>query len=243
MKKLGLVGFPLGHSFSVPYFKNKFEVEGIQDYIYESFPIPSIDLFPALIQNSPDLIGLNVTIPYKEKVISFLDALDPVASRIGAVNTIQIRHKKLVGFNTDYLGFKESLVPLLPKMQVRALVLGTGGAAKAVKYVLEDLSIPYFSISRNPEPPDLDYSGLNATRIKDHLLIINTTPLGMYPEVDHFPQIPYNALSSEHILYDLIYNPAETAFLRKGMEAGATTKNGLEMLHLQAEASWRLWNN
>ena len=242
MKGYGLIGFPLGHSFSVPYFQKKFEQEGIKDSYYKAFPIDAISKFPELLRSHPELIGLNITIPYKESVLKYLDEIDETADRIGAVNTLQIKNGKLKGFNTDIVGFKKSLVPLLENRNYRALVLGTGGAAKAVGFVLDELNIPYRLVSRTPDMQGLSYQELNQKILEESHLIVNCSPLGMYPHMDSFPEIPYPYLGSGHILFDLIYNPLETEFLKKGRERGAKTLNGLEMLHLQAEASWTIWN-
>jgi shikimate dehydrogenase len=242
MKGYGLIGFPLGHSFSVPYFQKKFEQEGIKDSYYKAFPIDSISKFPELLSSHPELIGLNITIPYKESVLKYLDEIDETADRIGAVNTLHIKNGKLKGFNTDILGFKKSLVSLLENRNYRALVLGTGGAAKAVSFVLDELNIPYRLVSRTPDKQGLSYQELNQKILEEFHLIVNCSPLGMYPHTDSFPEIPYPYLGPGHILFDLIYNPLETEFLKKGRERGAKTLNGLEMLHLQAEASWTIWN-
>lgn len=246
MRKFGLIGFPLGHSFSVPFFKLKFEKEKIRDISYLAYPIPSLELFPNLIESNPELIGLNVTIPYKEKIIPFLDSVDPEAKKIGAVNTILLKNNQKLGFNTDIIGFKNSLIPLLDhKMINGALVLGTGGASNAVGYVLNEMKIPFLVASRKEtghRQKTILYSQVDKNIIKSNLLIINCTPLGMYPNIDQFPEIPYEHLNSNHILYDLVYNPEETQFLNKGKLVGATLKNGLEMLYLQAEASWKIWN-
>lgn len=246
MKTYGLIGYPLEHSFSQKYFTDKFEKEKLNAR-YLNFPIASISDFPELFKHHPYLAGLNVTIPYKEQVISFLDELDDTAQEIGAVNVIKISwdglNYSLKGYNSDIVGFKESLFPLLTIDHKRALVLGTGGASKAVVTALKQLNIEYRYVSRTPENENiLSYNDLTPEIIKDHKLIINTTPLGMYPQTDKCPSIPYEHLTNEHLLFDLIYNPEETLFLKKGKEKGAKTKNGLEMLYLQAEEAWRIWN-
>jgi shikimate dehydrogenase len=246
MKTYGLIGYPLEHSFSQKYFTDKFEKEKLNAR-YLNFPIASISDFPELFKHHPYLAGLNVTIPYKEQVISFLDELDDTAQEIGAVNVIKISwdglNYSLKGYNSDIVGFKESLFPLLTIDHKRALVLGTGGASKAVVTALKQLNIEYRYVSRTPENENiLSYNDLTPETIKDHKLIINTTPLGMYPQTDKCPSIPYEHLTNEHLLFDLIYNPEETLFLKKGKEKGAKTKNGLEMLYLQAEEAWRIWN-
>jgi shikimate dehydrogenase len=243
MKTYGLIGFPLSHSFSKGFFADKFVKEGIADCNYESFPLPAITDLPGLISNTAGLSGLNVTIPYKETVIPYLDELDAAAMQIGAVNCIRFTPDgRKVGYNTDVIGFRRSLEPLLKDYHTRALVLGTGGAAKAVQYVLDSLQIPYQLVSRKPNPGTISYYSIDDMVIATHTLIINTTPLGMYPNVNDAPELPYELLSSQHLLYDLVYNPEVTTFLKRGAIRGATTKNGYEMLVLQAEASWDIWN-
>lgn len=240
MKEYGIIGKSLSHSFSPAYFNRKFEKQGIEACFY-AFELPEIQELQALLQERPQLAGLCVTIPYKEAIIPFLDELDPVAQAIGAVNCIQFSGAKLKGYNTDIIGFSRSLSPLLPQEPVMALVLGTGGAAKAVCAALQGLDIPYHLVSRNAAPDHYTYADLDEAIIKAHRLIINTSPLGTYPDVLQLPPIPYDAISSEHILYDLVYNPPETAFLARGKACGAQVKNGQEMLELQAEENWRLW--
>ena len=245
MKKFGLIGYPLSHSFSVGYFAEKFTRENIRDCEYLNFPIDSITEFSGLIRSNSELCGLNVTIPYKEQVIPFLDEIETTAKRIGAVNTIKFilsRDKKILkGFNTDIYGFSEALREIMSKKVENALILGTGGASKAVAFSLDEMGIKYSFVSR--KTGHLAYSNLDKSIIDQHKLIINTTPLGTYPDIDVFPDIPYRFLTSSHILFDLIYNPAETVFLRKGREQGARIVNGLRMLHLQAEKSWEIWNS
>ena len=248
MRKFGLIGYPLGHSFSKGYFADKFKKENIGESEYNNYPISSIDQFPSLIENNSEICGLNVTIPYKEQILSYLDELDIVAANIGAVNTIKITRSEnntfLKGFNTDYFGFEESLKPLLKNHHTKALILGTGGASKAVAYVMERLNIEYKYVSRKPNKTDiLSYSDISETIIEQYLVIVNTSPLGMSPNLDACPDIPYNALTRNHILYDLIYNPQTTLFLEKGIKAGAIIMNGLPMLHLQAEKAWQIWNS
>lgn len=242
---LGLIGYPLTHSFSEKYFADKFREEGIGDYVYRNFPIREIGMLPSLIREESRLIGLNVTIPYKEQVIAFLDELDKEAAEVGAVNTIRIFRReggfRLKGYNTDVYGFRESLIPLLRGDHAQALVLGTGGASRAVCHVLDQLEIAWQYVSRKPIPGHLRYEDLCLSVIRQKTLIINTTPLGTWPDIDRFPDIPYDILTPDHLLYDLVYNPAETAFLRLGRKKGAMTKNGMEMLRLQAEASWKIW--
>jgi shikimate dehydrogenase len=245
MADLGLIGYPLSHSFSVKYFAEKFQRENIVGWSYRNFPIDSIDKLKELIQRETSLVGLNVTIPYKEQVIPYIKHLDPVAAEVGAVNTIRINRNagktELYGYNSDVFGFRESLKPLLGKRR-DALILGTGGASKAIRFVLEQLGISYHAVSRKPAENQLSYRDLCLPVMRKHTLIINTTPLGTYPDIETFPDIPYDLLSPEHLLYDLVYNPSETAFLRLGRLKGTKTKNGLEMLELQAEDSWRFWN-
>ncbi|MBW8684243.1 shikimate dehydrogenase family protein [Chitinophaga rhizophila] len=242
MKVYGLIGYPLSHSFSKGFFAEKFAREGIKECIYESFPIPAIDELSTLMAQQPQLQGLNVTIPYKEVVIPYLDELSPAAAQIKAVNCIHFKDGRRIGYNTDAIGFKRSLEPLLTPHHNKALVLGTGGAAKAVQFVLESLHIPYQLVSRQASDSTISYEQLDAPTMASHTLIINTTPLGMYPNVDAAPAIPYDLLTERHLLYDLIYNPVVTTFLQKGADKGATIKNGHEMLILQAEASWEIWN-
>jgi shikimate dehydrogenase len=243
MKVYGLIGYPLSHSFSKGFFAEKFAREGIKDCLYDSFPIPAIEELPVLVAGQPDLQGLNVTIPYKEVVMPYLDELSPAAAQIKAVNCIHFRNGRKIGYNTDAIGFRRSLEPLLQPQHKKALVLGTGGAAKAVQYVLESMDIPYLLVSRKASPGTITYDQLNEEIMSAHTLIINTTPLGMYPNVDAAPELPYQVITPAHLLYDLIYNPAVTAFLQKGADNGAVIKNGHEMLILQAEASWEIWND
>jgi len=242
MKVYGLIGYPLSHSFSKGFFAEKFAREHIQNCMYDSFPIPTIEELPVLIAQQSELQGLNVTIPYKEVVMQYLDELSPAAAQIKAVNCIHFKDGRKIGYNTDAIGFRRSLEPLLKTHHNKALVLGTGGAAKAVKYVLESLNIPYKSVSRQASAETISYEQLDAGIMASHTLIINTTPLGMYPNVDAAPALPYEQITDRHLLYDLIYNPAMTAFLQQGADRGATVKNGHEMLILQAEASWEIWN-
>lgn len=238
IKKYGLIGYPLSHSFSPGYFARKFEEEGILNTRYELYPLEEIDHF----RDITNIDGLNVTIPYKEQIIPYLDELSVEAQAIGAVNTIQFKDGHSKGYNTDIYGFKESLVPLLQhRGECRALVLGTGGAAKAVWYVLDRLQISYLKVSR--ASGDICYSDIDGQLVKKNQLIINCTPLGMAPKIDECPDLPYNSISTEHILYDLIYNPDKTLFLTKGAAHGALIKNGHEMLQLQAEKSWQIWNS
>ena len=238
----------MGHSFSKSYFQKKFMEEHITDSAYESFEIKSIEEFPLILESYPELAGLNVTIPYKEQIKTYLNSLDKSAIRVGAVNVIRIeKNGELKGFNSDYYGFRVSLEKWLGKdlSSIRALILGSGGAAKAVKAVLEDAGIKYEVVSRSASRGTLTYFDLqeNSGWIKTHKLIINTTPLGMHPRENEMPNLPYQIMSKENYLYDLIYNPAETLFMAEGIERGANVKNGYEMLVLQAERSWDIWNN
>ncbi|SFU43701.1 shikimate dehydrogenase [Pustulibacterium marinum] len=239
----GLLGRNISYSFSRGYFSEKFEKEGIQDSFYTNFDIPSIDKFPEIIQQNKNLKGMNVTIPYKEDVIPYLDELDETAKMIGAVNTIQFKNNKLIGHNTDYYGFLKSLEPFLKPQHSKALVLGTGGAAKAVLYVMKLLGINAKLVSRNPKLKQYSYTDLNKEIIQNNKLIINTTPLGTHPNITDKPSISYQHITSEHLLFDLIYNPAETAFLLEGKKRGATIANGASMLQLQAEKAWTIWNS
>ncbi len=246
MQKYGLIGYPLRHSFSMGYFNEKFSSENI-DAEYVNFEIPTLDDFMEVIEENPNLCGLNVTIPYKEKVISFLDELDQDTTKIGAVNVIKIiRQKgkiKLVGYNSDIIGFTKSIQPLLQPHHKRALILGTGGASKAVFHGLANLGIRSLFVSRTKKSPTtLTYEELTPEIMKEHTVIVNCTPVGMYPKVDFCPDIPYDLLTPDHLLYDLLYNPNETLFMKKGQAKGTVTKNGLEMLLLQAFAAWEIWN-
>ncbi len=245
MRKFGLIGFPLSHSYSVGYFKKKFKIENIFDCEYQNFPIESISLLPDIIRGNPDLYGLNVTIPYKEEVLAYLDSIEPDAARVGAVNTLKITRKNdnpyIRGFNTDIYGFSESLKELSNRYPKKALILGTGGASKAVAYSLDQMGISYLFVSR--KSGHIKYGKMDKSLFLKYKLIINTTPLGTYPDIDSCPDIPYNYITKSHILIDLVYNPALTLFLKKGKERGALTSNGLRMLHLQAEKSWEIWNS
>lgn len=243
IKLFGLLGRNISYSFSRGYFADKFKNEKIENCDYVNFDIPSISDFPSIINNTPNLKGLNVTIPYKQEVIPFLDELSGNAKKIGAVNTITISKKgKTKGYNTDYYGFKKSLKPLLKKRHQKALILGTGGASKGVAYALEQLNISYTYVSRTPEKEALAYADLNETIFKEYLLVINCSPIGTSPNTDKCPEIPYEYFTEKHIAYDLIYNPAETLFMQKAKEKGAIVKNGLDMLVFQAEKAWQIWN-
>lgn len=248
MKVYGLVGFPLSHSFSAEYFAGKFKRERITDCRYTLFPIETIDQLPDLIRSEPELAGLNVTIPYKQSVISYLNQLDSGAEQIGAVNTIKINRNKdfytLMGFNTDAYGFMESLRPLINQNHQQALILGTGGASRSVAYILRQLGIRMTFVSRNPIlPGHISYKDISPSIIAMCKIIINTSPLGMFPNIASYPPIPYESLTKEHLLYDLVYNPVTTEFLKRGEYKGAKTINGLQMLHLQADKAWEIWNS
>ena len=244
MKLFGLIGYPLGHSFSKQYFTEKFEREGITDCAFEAFPIASIDEFSALLKNNPALKGLSVTIPYKEQVLQFVDELSAEVKVIGAANSIKIDDGKLTAYNTDIVGFEKSFVKLLQPHHTKALVLGTGGASKAVQYVLRNLSVDFLIVSRNKQADNqITYDEIDEAIMKEYSVIINCSPVGMHPNDNIAPSIPYQFISANHYLYDLVYKPAETLFLKNGKERGAAVQNGYEMLLIQAEESWRIWNN
>jgi len=242
MRKFGLIGFPLGHSFSKKFFEEKFRKEQLTDHTYQLFPLPFIESFLPLIGSEPELCGLNVTIPYKASVIEFLNEVDYTAKAIGAVNCIKITGRYLKGYNTDATAFKESLTGFLTSKPQQAFVLGTGGSAMAVCFVLKGLGIPYLRVSRQFGDDRIGYADVMKHMTRSNLFI-NATPQGMFPAVEHFPDLPYSKLTESDFLFDLVYNPAETVFLRKGKEKGAHVKNGLEMLHLQADKSWEIWNS
>lgn len=246
MKLYGLIGLPLNHSFSQKYFSDKFRELNLNDYQYKNFPLKDIHDLIELIANESNLSGLNVTIPYKESIIPFMDEISTETRAIGAVNTIVIRRNKgktvLIGHNTDYYGFSRSIKPFLENIHQRALILGTGGASKAVEHFFKTIGIDYLKISRSKGKADLTYNELNENIMKNHLLVVNATPVGMSPSIMECPSIPYEYLGRNHLVYDLIYNPAETLFLKKAHERGAVTMNGSSMLKLQAEQSWKIWN-
>jgi shikimate dehydrogenase len=241
MNHFGLIGYPLSHSFSKGYFTEKFIKEGIQNANYDTYPIEKIEDFQNLCKEN-NFAGLNITIPYKQSIMAFLDEINKEAANIGAVNTIKFLNGKKIGYNSDIYGFEMSLKPLLKSHHKNALILGTGGASKAVEYTLKKLDINYIYISRKRENNILSYEDLNEEIINTHHLIINTTPLGMFPNTQDAPNIPYQFLNQQHLLYDLVYNPTETLFLLNGKNKNAQIKNGLEMLYLQAERSWQIWN-
>ncbi len=243
MRQFGLIGFPLSHSFSKGYFANYFLQENILDAQYENFPIESIDLFKSLWEQNPSLQGLNVTIPYKKLVIPFLQHTSSVVQSIQACNCIKLHQGALYGYNTDVIGFEKSLLPYLQPHHQKALIFGTGGAAAAVEWVLKKLGIAYQLVSRTASEGCISYESLTNDVIAAHTLLIHTSPLGMFPNIEEAPNLPYEAITSKHHLYDLVYNPAVTKFLEKGAAQGATIQNGLEMLHLQADASWEIWNS
>jgi shikimate dehydrogenase len=244
MRQLGLIGKTLSHSFSKSYFEEKFQRENISDFSYELFELADIQKITDFISKHPNVVGFNVTIPYKQAIIPYLDALSEEAAAVGAVNTVFIQHSghQIVtkGFNTDTLGFRKSLNEA--ELPEKVLVLGTGGAAAAVTYVLGNLGCRCTAVSRDPQR-GLPYSALTPEIIAQHKMIVNCTPLGTYPNINEKPDIPYNGISGEHFLYDLVYNPSETAFLKEGIRRGAKVQNGLAMLHAQAEAAWNIWQN
>ena len=246
MKKFGLIGFPLGHSFSKNFFNEKFHSENI-DAEYVNFEIPTIEDFPKVLAANPNLAGLNVTIPYKEKVIPYLDELDKDAEAIGAVNVIKLVQtkgkRKLIGYNSDLLGFTQSIEQLLEPFHKKALILGTGGASKAINHGLQQLGLETLFVSRSRHDANtVTYEELTPEIMAEYKVIVNCTPVGMYPQADKCPEIPYECLTPQHLLYDLLYNPDTTLFMKKGSDQGAVVKNGLEMLLLQAFGSWDIWN-
>ncbi|MCG9792379.1 shikimate dehydrogenase family protein [Flavobacterium algicola] len=242
-KRFGLLGKNINYSFSRGYFTDKFEAGNYEDCTYENFDIPEITEFPDIVNNNDEVKGINVTIPYKELVIPYLDKLSKKAAKIGAVNTIKFTKKgKLKGYNTDYYGFKKSLQPLLQPHHKKALILGTGGASKGVAFALAELDIDYTFVSRGNKENSIDYSQINEETFSHYHILINCTPVGTSPDIDACPDIPYDHFTDKHIAYDLIYNPAETKFLQQAKAKGAQIKNGLRMLELQAEKSWEIWN-
>ena len=244
MKIYGLIGYPLSHSFSQTFFNEKFFREDIKETQYKNFELKSIELFPLWLKENSGICGLNVTIPYKEKIINYLDELDNNAKKVGAVNTIKVlKNGKTRGFNTDITGFEKTFTPYLKNHHNKALILGTGGAAKAVQYVLRKKNILYTSVSRTEKNNAITYEELDKQTIKSHPIIINTTPVGQSPNDLDFPDIPYTAIGKDHLVYDLIYNPPTTIFMIKAKQNGAKAKGGLEMLYIQAEAAWDIWNN
>lgn len=248
MRKFGLIGFPLGHSFSKQYFNDKFISESIHDCSYENYELENLDIVRDLILNDSEICGLNITIPYKSEVIQYLDDTDSEAIEIGAVNVIKVLYKFgqlfLKGFNTDIFGFRESIRPYLKNGRIEsAIILGTGGSSKAIGYVLKNLGIKIIQVSRVSGVGAISYNELTDKVLLENQLIVNTTPLGMFPNIDEKPELNYNCLNENHVLFDLVYNPSLTSFLKMGKERGCIIIGGLEMLHLQAEKSWELWNN
>jgi len=244
MKLYGLIGYPLGHSFSKKYFTEKFEREGLRDCSYELFSIPSINEFPSLLSSNPFLKGLNVTIPYKEQVLEYITEKTDAVKAIGAANTIKIIGNDLIAFNTDVIGFENSFVQRLKPFHKKALVLGTGGSSKAIQYVLKKLDIDFLLVTRSDRSEDgtINYSGIDEDILDEYQVIVNCTPAGMYPNDDKYPQLPYQFISDKHYLFDLVYKPEKTLFLKKGEEKSAIIQNGYEMLLIQAEESWKIWN-
>jgi len=249
VRQFGLIGFPLSHSFSQGYFTDKFVNEGIKEAQYVNYPIADIQEMDLLWKSQESLEGLNVTIPYKKRVIPFLQHASSVVKNINACNCIRRFQNELYGYNTDVIGFEKSLLPFLKPHHTHALILGTGGAGVAVEWVLKKLNIQYLWVSRKKEPLSststsftIQYDALSIDQLKQHTLIINTSPVGMFPNIHEAPSIPYDALTEKHHLFDLIYNPVQTLFMTKGLEKGASVQNGLEMLHIQAEESWKIWN-
>lgn len=241
MTKYGIIGYPLGHSFSRGFFTEKFARESI-DAQYLNFEIPDVAMLSDVLRDNPELRGLNVTLPHKQAVIPHLDEMSEEAMEIGAVNVIRVRNGKLKGFNSDIIGFTNSIKPLLQPHHRKALVLGTGGASKAIRVGLNHLGIEWTYVSRSPRDGMVTYEDITAETLQEYTVIVNCSPVGMFPKVDAAPAIPYELLSPQHLLFDCVYNPEETLFMKKGREQGATVKNGLEMLHLQAIASWNFWN-
>lgn len=246
MKIYGLAGFPLTHSFSKKYFTEKFIREGLRDCSYENFELNDIRELSRIISENPFICGFNVTIPYKEKVMDILDEVDETAAVIGAVNTIKVNRSKnnlcIKGYNTDFIGFEKSIKPLIKSYHKKALILGTGGSSTAVAFVFGKIGIDFRKVSRLKSEVDLHYDEITPEMLQDFQIIINCTPLGMFPAIDKFPQLPYQSLTEQHFLFDLVYNPAVSVFLQKGKESGTTIKNGYEMLCIQADEAWKIWN-
>lgn len=243
MNLYGLIGYPLGHSFSKKYFTQKFETDGLEDCFFDLFPIDSIDSFPALLQNHSDFKGLAVTIPYKQSVMPYLQQISEEAQKIGAVNCIEFLPEGLKGHNTDVIGFEKSFAPLLEAHHTKALILGTGGSSKAVQYVLKKLGIGFLLVSRNAVGEgQVNYINVDEKLLSEYAIIINCSPVGMSPKDDMKPDLLYDGITSKHYLFDLVYLPEETLFLKEGRLRGATVKNGFDMLVLQADENWRIWN-
>lgn len=245
MDKYGIIGLPLGHSFSPGFFNEKFQNENI-DAVYEKYELPQIEALQEVLAMNPELRGLNVTIPYKQQVMEYLDEISDEARAIGAVNVVSIRHSgkkmRLKGYNSDIIGFSRSIEPLLEKHHKKALILGTGGASKAIEYGLRQLGLETLKVSRYERDDTIQYEKITPDVIREYNVIVNCTPVGMYPHTEECPPLPYSAMDGHNLLYDLIYNPDQTLFMKKGAEQGAIVKNGLEMLLLQAYASWEFWN-
>lgn len=241
MRLYGLIGYPLSHSFSKKYFTEKFEREGLKDCQYELFPLSSIEALPKLLKEHPELCGLNVTIPYKEQVLSYLHSENELVQAIRACNCIDIRNGKLKGYNTDVLGFERSLLEQWQPHHKKALILGTGGVSKAVQYIVQKMGLAYRYVSRKPGVHNFSYEQLTPAIMQEYTLIVNTTPLGMYPNITEAPPIPYEALTPKHYLFDMVYNPEKTLFLKMGKDRGAVIKNGYDMLEIQADESWKIW--
>lgn len=242
MRLYGLLGYPLSHSFSQKYFTEKFQTLGLRDAAYENFSLPNISELQAILDNREGLEGFNITIPYKKDVLKFLDHASQAVQEIGACNCVRIVNGKRIGYNTDVVGFEQTLAPFLKPHHKKALILGTGGASAAVEWVLKKLGIVYLSVSRTASATTISYEQIDQAIMTTHTLVINTTPLGMYPKIDACPNLPYQFMNEQHHLFDLVYNPVETQFLTKGKAQGASIQNGWEMLILQAEESWRIWN-
>ena len=247
MRKFGLIGYPLGHSFSQKYFTSKFAEEHIFDCSYENFPLTSLDNFHDLISNNPDLCGLNVTIPYKTEILRHVDAADQVTGEIGAANLLKIRREdgkmRIIAYNSDVVGIRDSVISLFPETHETALIIGTGGSSKAVSWTLRNLGFRVLIVSRNKKVDILGYEDINAHLLKNISLIVNTTPLGMFPKTEGKPDLDYNLLDERQTLFDLVYNPEFTSFLKMGKERGCKIITGLKMLYSQAERSWEIWND
>lgn len=247
MRKFGLIGFPLGHSFSKQYFTDKFEREQISDCEYRNYPVASLEELPGIVRNNPELCGLNVTIPYKTEILHYVDQTEPVVKEIGAANVLKITRKgpviRINAFNSDISGIRDSVSPLLTGKEKKAMILGTGGSSRAVCYILEKLGLEIIRVSRTGSDATLSYREVNSDIIESSDLIVNTTPLGMYPDISSKPEIDYSLLNEKHILFDLVYNPELTSFLRMGKERGCRIISGLKMLYSQAERSWEIWND
>jgi shikimate dehydrogenase len=241
MKRYGLIGYPLSHSFSQRYFADKFLQESIENTVYENYPIPSIQALESILDQYPDLCGFNITIPYKKDILAYLSSSTHAVQQMGACNCVKITNGKLIGYNTDVIGFERSLLPFLKPRHQQALILGTGGASAAVAYVLQQLQIHFKYVSRKKSDQSITYEEVDERMIQTHQLIINTTPLGMHPSIDEYPVLPYQFMNETHHCFDLIYNPTETMFLQKAKASGASIQNGAEMLVIQAEESWRIW--